>query len=553
MLQGIDVSSYQSATPDLSGLSFLFVKITQGQSYVNPKWPSRYVAGKLGGLVLGKYHYPTITADPVAEADYFPAHASVQPHDVLILDWEWYGQSGWTNAMANTYKARWLAHVKAAHPENRVIFYADRSNWTGVDIDSTCGDGLWIADYVTAGQPRITHSWVFHQYSPNPVDQDVADFASTITGVGSAHVGLADRIGPPEHPDARRERHPHGFEPGARFVRGEPAEVTLRLDTVPEDEARWRKEIQRVTGLTLPEHRKVELTQVRYWGEPAQPMVYCRFAIADRPGAPEAVDAAAILAQLRGGERRPRTAFTGETTLCVSWNDWQVAKARAAAPQGSPSAWTPPSTRSPSAPANCAASAVTWGVSSSSAAATSSRAARSTPTRRTRSTATGAPRCAMPSPSPWTVSTVSPRSSGTSPCSWAAATTARTASGAAAPPARTTTTAPCSSMPARAAARDRRLAHVRFSIADAEPAKTLDIHGWILGTTHGHVFARGSGSTEQKAYRWYSGQAAGHLPAGDCDLLVTHHYHHFAARDWGRLLLGAGPPQWTAGRRTSAT
>lgn len=71
----------------------------------------------------------------------------------------------------------------------------------------------------------------------------------------------------------------------------------------------------------------MELTQVRYWGEPAQPMVYCRFAISDRPGAPEAVDAAAILAQLRGGERRPRTAFTGETTLCVSWNDWQVAKA----------------------------------------------------------------------------------------------------------------------------------------------------------------------------------------------------------------------------------
>ncbi|WP_079133333.1 hypothetical protein [Streptomyces sp. FXJ1.172] len=86
---------------------------------------------------------------------------------------------------------------------------------------------------------------------------------------------------------------------------------------------------------------------------------------------------------------------------------------------------------------------------------------------------------------------------------------------------------------ARAAERDRRLAHVRFSIADAEPAETLAVHGWILGIAHGHVFARGTGSTEQKAYRWYSGQAAGHLPAGDCDLLVTHHYDHFAARDWG--------------------
>jgi hypothetical protein len=90
---------------------------------------------------------------------------------------------------------------------------------------------------------------------------------------------------------------------------------------------------------------------------------------------------------------------------------------------------------------------------------------------------------------------------------------------------------------ATAAARDRRLQHVNFVIAQDEPAKTLDVHGHILATTHGQVYGRGAGgSVEQKALRWYSGQAAGHQPVGDANLLVTHHFHHHALRDWGACL-----------------
>ncbi|MFJ5532476.1 hypothetical protein [Streptomyces sp. NPDC093261] len=346
-------------------------------------------------------------------------------------------------------------------------------------------------------------------------------------------MGLADRIGPPEHPDARRERHPHGFDPGARFVGGEPAEVTLRLDTVPEDEARWRDEIQRVTGLRLPEHRKVELTQVRYWGEPAQPMVYCRFAITDRASTPEAVDTAALLAQLRGGERRPRTAFTGETTLCLSWNDWQVAKS---------------------------AGGGTAGLAERLDAAFDQAAERARELRRIgrdlgRLVVLGGgdivEGCTIYPNQAYEIDG-DRRAQVRNAVTFALDGLDRLAPlfkdvtvlvvggnhGENRIAGNRTTRSDnddCAVFEhaARAAERDRRLSHVRFSIADGELAKTLDVHGWILGTTHGHVFARGSGSAEAKAYRWYSGQAAGHRPAGDCDLLVTHHYHHFAARDWG--------------------
>ena len=80
---------------------------------------------------------------------------------------------------------------------------------------------------------------------------------------------------------------------------------------------------------------------------------------------------------------------------------------------------------------------------------------------------------------------------------------------------------------AQAAARDDRLGPCpSFVIAQGEPAKTLDINGWVYATTHGQAFGKGAGRPEQKAHNWYKGQAGGRFPAGDADVLVSHHYHH---------------------------
>lgn len=89
---------------------------------------------------------------------------------------------------------------------------------------------------------------------------------------------------------------------------------------------------------------------------------------------------------------------------------------------------------------------------------------------------------------------------------------------------------------ARATARDPRLQHVSYLIAQGEPAKTLDVHGWVYATTHGQAFGKGAGKPEAKAHTWYKGQAGGHLPPGDAHVLVSHHYHHLAVRDWGACL-----------------
>ncbi|MEU5417699.1 GH25 family lysozyme [Streptomyces sp. NPDC020667] len=175
MLYGIDISSYQPSDYDTDDLEFVFIKITEGLSYVNPKWVAQRATARSAGLVTGFYHYPHIDNDPVEEAEFFLDQINLVPGDIIVLDWEWYGQDV-SDDRARAYRAAWLTHVKAKAPDHRVGIYSDRNNWRTVDTDSTVGDFLWIADYVRAGAPRIDYGWTFHQYTDEPLDRNVADF-----------------------------------------------------------------------------------------------------------------------------------------------------------------------------------------------------------------------------------------------------------------------------------------------------------------------------------------------------------------------------------------
>lgn len=92
--------------------------------------------------------------------------------------------------------------------------------------------------------------------------------------------------------------------------------------------------------------------------------------------------------------------------------------------------------------------------------------------------------------------------------------------------------------------------HVQFHVPKEDLAATLEVEGWVLGTTHGHIAGKGAGNPEVKIYNWYKGQAGGKMPAGDCDVLVTSHYHHERKADWGGCLwmqapaMDGGSPQF---------
>lgn len=76
--------------------------------------------------------------------------------------------------------------------------------------------------------------------------------------------------------------------------------------------------------------------------------------------------------------------------------------------------------------------------------------------------------------------------------------------------------------------------HVEVIMASDHLSLTVETAGWILGLTHGHT-ARASGTAEQKLKTWLSKMALGRQPIGDCDILVTGHYHHLRQADWGSV------------------
>ncbi|MDO0925632.1 GH25 family lysozyme [Streptomyces sp. TG1A-8] len=174
MLHGIDISAYQSSSYDTDGISFVFIKATEGRSYINPKLSAQTKRARDAGLVVGFYHF-LWPGHISAQAEYFVAHAPEKAGDLLVVDWETTSEG--THA-SNAEKDQFIRKVKELRPHNRVLLYANRNYWLNVDTTSYAGDGLWIADYVSAGNPRIKARWRFHQYTSDPHDKDVADFAS---------------------------------------------------------------------------------------------------------------------------------------------------------------------------------------------------------------------------------------------------------------------------------------------------------------------------------------------------------------------------------------
>lgn len=73
-MKGIDISSHNSKIDfkkvKKAGIEIVYIKATEGRSYINPLMKNQYEGAKSAGLHIGFYHYMR-TNDPVIEAKFF--------------------------------------------------------------------------------------------------------------------------------------------------------------------------------------------------------------------------------------------------------------------------------------------------------------------------------------------------------------------------------------------------------------------------------------------------------------------------------------------------
>ncbi|NPA74729.1 MAG: hypothetical protein GXO25_01435 [Euryarchaeota archaeon] len=169
---GLDVSHYQG-TIDWTkvrnaGYTFVFVKASQGTSYVDPLFSTNVQGASAAGLKVGAYHFAEPSDDPIAEADHFVdvikpylSYMSLPP----ALDLEQTGGLSWS-ALSN-WANEFEKEVQAKTGITPII-YVNVNYATNLDSSVTQWP-LWIADwtYNPNATPRTGKwsSWSFWQYS----------------------------------------------------------------------------------------------------------------------------------------------------------------------------------------------------------------------------------------------------------------------------------------------------------------------------------------------------------------------------------------------------
>jgi GH25 family lysozyme M1 (1,4-beta-N-acetylmuramidase) len=174
---GIDVSHWQGSINwtqvHNSGVSFAFMKATQGVDYTDPTFQTNIQSAHDNGILAGPYHFATPFTDgvndAVAEADWFVDHVNsylTPGHLRPVVDVE----QG--SGLGKTVLSAWVCDF-----ENRVkqrtgiepIIYCNTNYATNYLNSTVANYTLWIANwtYDTTKQPGIGvfHGWAFWQWS----------------------------------------------------------------------------------------------------------------------------------------------------------------------------------------------------------------------------------------------------------------------------------------------------------------------------------------------------------------------------------------------------
>lgn len=172
--QGIDVSHYEGtidwAAVHAAGIDFAFMKATENIDFVDPQFATNWQAAGAAGVIRGAYHFFRPEVDPVAQADYFVAHAGVQAAGDLPLTLDLEVTDTDTAAAAAQSALQFLARVAATTGRTPIVYTS--ASFMDSTLGSPAGfggDTLWVANWQVScpSMPSAWSQWRFWQKADN--------------------------------------------------------------------------------------------------------------------------------------------------------------------------------------------------------------------------------------------------------------------------------------------------------------------------------------------------------------------------------------------------
>jgi len=171
-MNGIDVSHHQGridwAAVGQSGVSFAFIKATEGLTFTDPMFATNWHAAKQAGITRGAYHFFRPQFDPTQQAQHLLSVLGRDPGELPpVLDVEVLDH---TTPQELISQSQLCMQALTSELNGLPILYTGTSFWRDTLKDSPAFSAhpLWIAHYTSALSPMVPtawSTWTFWQHS----------------------------------------------------------------------------------------------------------------------------------------------------------------------------------------------------------------------------------------------------------------------------------------------------------------------------------------------------------------------------------------------------
>ncbi len=174
MLKGIDISHHNKAY-SLADVDFVFIKLTEGKNWTDPKNLENIARARRQGKLIGLYHYARPENNHAAQEAQFFVNKVISHgllgEAALALDYE-----GEALRYGPDWAREWLDEVYNL-TNVKPLIYVQRSEIPKYGEVANGDYGLWIPKWYRTKPTKVEISpwkfWAFWQYDATGVDKDI--------------------------------------------------------------------------------------------------------------------------------------------------------------------------------------------------------------------------------------------------------------------------------------------------------------------------------------------------------------------------------------------